>query len=106
MDSSKIKTYINFAKRSRNIIYGLDDILKSKNIHLVCISNSLGENSTNKIEKFVLENNIFKIILDNNVFNDLLQSTSIKIFAITDINLANAIKMNFTNGVSNGGNLE
>jgi ribosomal protein L7Ae-like RNA K-turn-binding protein len=106
LDSNKIKTYINFAKKSRNIIYGLDDIIKSTKVKLVIVSSDLAEKSGNKINKFVLENNIFKIDLEQNEFYELLQVDAVKVFAITDINLAKAIKMNFTNTVSNGGNLE
>lgn len=107
MDSNKIKTYINFAKRSRSIVYGVDDILKSRNIQFICISENLAESSKNKLNKFILEKNIDYINLKFELFYSLLNNDAIKVFGITDKNLAKAIKLNFTNGsVSNGGNLE
>ncbi|MBQ8424975.1 MAG: hypothetical protein IJX17_03015 [Clostridia bacterium] len=106
MVSNKIKTYISFAIKSRNIVYGVDDILKSKQVYIIFKSNNLAENSKNKLEKFILDKDLFIINLTDNDIFDVLQKNAIKVFAITDKNLADAIKKNFTNNVSNGGNLE
>lgn len=106
MVSDKIKSYIGFARKSRNVIYGVDDILKSKQVQIIFYVNNLAINSKNKLDNFTLNKNILKICLSSDEIFELLQNNNIKVFAITDKNLANAIKMNFTNDVSNGGNLE
>ena len=106
MDINKSKTYINFAKKSNKIIFGVDDIVKSKNSKLVVLSDGLADNSKNKINKFLQTHNVFSIELEKKIFFELINNYSIKIFAIADDNLAEAIKLNLLTDVSNGGNLE
>ena len=50
---SKIKTYIGFAIRSRQIIYGVDDIIKRDFKGLVMMSNALAESSANKLKSHI-----------------------------------------------------
>lgn len=106
MELNKVKSFLGFAKKSRNIIYGVDDIVKSRKVQLVILSKELADNSKQKIEKFLENKNIYKFEIDKKDFADLLQSDVIKICAITDANLAKAINMNLLTVVSNGGNLE
>ena len=106
LELSKIKTYINFAKRSNNIIYGVDDILKSKHLYLVLISNDLSESSKNKLQKYIESKKITYFFLTNTQISEFCNNDSVKVFAITDKNLANAIKVNLLTDVSDGGNLE
>ena len=106
MELNKIKTYINFAKKSKSIIYGVDDIVKSNKLKIIVLSDGLADNSKQKIQKLAQTKNIFILELEKNIFFELVQNDIIKIFAITDANLAKAIKLNLLTGVSNGGNLE
>lgn len=106
MEQNKIKTYINFAKRSRTLIFGVDDIIKSKKVEIVLYSDLLAESSKKKLINFSKSNNVFEKEIENKIMNELLQNESVKAVGVTDKNLANAIRMNFTNDVSNGGNLE
>lgn len=106
MEQNKIKTYINFAKRSRTLIFGVDDIIKSKKVEIVLYSDLLAESSKKKLINFSKSNNVFEKEIENKTMNELLQNESVKAVGVTDKNLANAIRMNFTNDVSNGGNLE
>ena len=106
MDLNKVKTYINFAKKSKSIVFGVDDIVKSSRVKIIVLSDSLADNSKQKIDKISQTKNTYKVELDKNLFFELMQNDSIKIFAITDANLAKAIKLNLLTEVSNGGNLE
>lgn len=106
MELNKIKTYINFAIRSGAIIYGVDDIVKSKLVKLIVVSDTLSENSKQKLEKYIINKKVEKLEIKKEIFNELLQNESIKIFAITDANLAKAVNVNLLAIVSNGGNLE
>ena len=106
MEIIKIKTYINFARRSRNIVFGVDDILKSKKIQLVIYPDSLASSSKVKLKTFTKTHNIFNKELLCDELYELLQNDSVKAVGVTDKNLANAIRLIFTNDVSNGGNLE
>ena len=106
MELNKVKSYINFAKRSKSIVFGVDDIIKSNKIKIIVLSGGLADNSKQKIDKISQTKNILKVELDKNLFFELIQNDSIKIFAITDASLAKAIKLNLLTEVSNGGNLE
>lgn len=45
----KINSYVGFAIKSKNIVYGADNILKSKNIRLILASEELSQNTINKL---------------------------------------------------------
>ena len=89
----KIKAYLGFAKKSRNIIYGVDDIIRLKNkCQLVIISSSLAESSFEKLKTNLQKNNISVVVLNEEKFIKNLDSENIKAIAITDKNLSDAIK--------------
>ena len=85
---SKINSYVGFAIKSRNIIYGTDSILASKSkCKLILVSQNLSQNAINKLKK------VDQVVLLNaDQFESLFGNTLA--VAITDINLANAIKQN------------
>lgn len=85
---SKISTYIGFALKSKNIIYGTDSIISAKNkCKLIIASTLLAENSVKKLKK--IDDVVF---LPADQFELLFGKP--KAVAITDANLANAIKQN------------
>lgn len=94
---SKIKTYIGFAIKSREIKYGVDDIIKMRNPKLILASDTLGESSLAKLKKFAQTKELKVILLGLEVFSELMQSENIKAFAIENENLADAINKNLTN---------
>lgn len=94
---SKIKTYIGFAIKSREIKYGVDDIIKMRNPKLIIASELLGESSLEKLKKFSKTKNLEVILLGKDVFFELMQNESIKAIAIENSNLAEAINKNLTN---------
>ena len=94
---SKIKTYIGFAIRSREIKYGVDDIIKMKNPKLILASHILGESSLAKLKKFAQTKNLEVILLSSEIFSELMQSENIKAIAIQNESLAEAINKNLTN---------
>ncbi len=93
---SKIKTYIGFAIRSRQIIYGVDDIIKRDFKGLVMMSNALAESSANKLKSHVTYAGGQVLSFEPEEFAELF-GENIKAAAITDNNLAVAIKKNMTN---------
>ena len=93
---SKIKTYIGFAIRSRQIIYGVDDIIKRDFKGLVFMSNALAESSANKLKSHVTYAGGQVLSFEAEEFAELF-GENIKAAAITDNNLAVAIKKNMTN---------
>lgn len=93
----KIKTYIGFAIKSREIKFGVDDIVKTKNPKLVLASKGLGESSLSKLKKFLDSKNMEVTLLDDADFAEIIQSENIKAVSIENNNLAEAIKKNLTN---------
>ena len=89
----KIKTYIRFAKKSRSIVLGTDDIAKAiKKCHLILVSNALAESSLSKIKQISEKFSKQLCLIDAQEIEDILESKSIKAVAITDKNLSDAIK--------------
>ena len=97
INTSKIKTYVGFAVKSRKIRYGVDDILKLKNADLIMVSDSLAESGMKKIEAFADRKSVSLIKLSEEDFFEVVQNISIKALAVLDENLADAIKKNLTN---------
>ena len=97
INTSKIKTYVGFAVKSRKIRYGVDDILKLKNANLIIVSDSLAESGMKKLEAFADRKSVSLIKLSEEDFFEVVQNISIKALAVLDENLADAIKKNLTN---------
>ena len=88
---AKINTYVGFAVKSRKIVYGADNIEKSRRIKLIMLSSELSPRTEKKMKK--LECNIISHYDFNNL--SLGQSyKAIKAIAITDESLAQAILKN------------
>lgn len=96
LEVNKIKTYIGFAIKSRSIILGVDDIAKSKKTHIILYSVTLGDSSKDKLIKFANNNKVEHYEFETQVFDELFENKNIKAIAITDKNLALAIKKNVT----------
>ena len=89
---SSIKTYIGFAVKSGANIKGADDIIKTrKKVALILVEKDLKENSRKKIEEFSNKKNIPILEVEVGLLNEL-NLRGVKILAITDENLANAVK--------------
>lgn len=96
-NTQKVVSYIGFAIKSRKIKYGVDDILKLKKASLILVSETLTESGMNKIQNFAANKKIEVIKLNSDEFGKIIQNISIKVTAILDDNLAEAIKKNLTN---------
>ena len=93
MELSKIKAYIGFAIKSRNIKYGVDDIVKVKKFQLIMISDCLAQSSKNKIINFANNNGCEVSEFSADEFLSLFNGNeSIKAVSVTDKGLADAIK--------------
>ncbi len=91
MKTEKIKTYINFAIKSRDIIFGLDNILKLNNIELIISSTSLGNSSEKTLKNFVKNKNLSHYALDDVLFRNIIKGENVKVFALKNKNLAKPI---------------
>ena len=94
---SKIVAYVGFAIKSKNIIYGTDDIIKSKRAKNILLSESLSDSSKSKIENYAKQKNIEVKNFKAEVFNEIMNNQNIKAAAITNESLADAINKSLAN---------
>ena len=92
MDINKIKSYIGFAIKSGQIVYGIDNIeVYRKKIHLIIVSNTISDNTISKLQNIASKRNYDVIRLESNL-EDITKRKNCKIIAITNFELAKAIK--------------
>ena len=84
----KIKSYIGFAIKSGQIVYGVDNILKKKS-RLIIYSDQLGESSAQKLISYAQKLNLPAIKLNDTYIKELV-SEGVKALALTNIDLAKA----------------
>lgn len=92
MKVEKIKTYVGFAIRSGEIVFGFDNIMKSKSkIKLILISSTQQEKVANKLIKYGEEKNIKVIKLNDYKVEDFTSRDNCKVIGIINYNLAEVI---------------
>ena len=94
---SKIVAYVGFAIKSKNIIFSTDDIIKSKRVKIILLSESLSNSSKSKIENYAKQKNIEVKNFKAEVFNEIINNQNIKAAAITNESLADAINKSLAN---------
>ena len=89
--NNKILTYLNFAKKSGTIIFGIDNIKASKNkLFCVLLSCDASQNLITSTKNFSETNNISFMQLDGTI-DELLKTTNCKVIAISNQSLAEQI---------------
>lgn len=93
MNINKIKAYIGFAIKSKQIVFGVDSI-KEKQVKVIFFSGSLSESSKITCQKIAekCECKIYEI--SNDDMFEIVNSDKIKAFAVLNSDLANAINNN------------
>lgn len=92
MKESKLATYIGFAIKSGKVIFGYDNLFKSKkNPFVVIFCKTLSEKMKNKLDLFANSRKIKLFTLENFILSDIIKRDNCKVLAICDENLANAI---------------
>lgn len=93
LEINKVKSYLGYAIKSRNIIFGYDNILSSKiKPFYIVISSTLNEKMTNKLLRFADEKNIKIKKLTSYRLEDFVMRENCKVVALTDVNLASALE--------------
>lgn len=91
MFNKKIVSYISFALKSGKVIFGIDDILKSKKKNgVILYKEDLNEKNLNKV---ILKLSV-PCLKAHEELEQFEKLNGAQIIFITDINLANAIKNN------------
>ena len=94
---NKIRSYIGFAIKSNSILMGQSKIKHyNKQIDLIVLSNDATDNLKNLAKNVAIKKQCNTIIL-NCKLEDLINTSNIKIIAITNLDLANGILNEFLN---------
>lgn len=87
----KIISYLGYAIKSNNIVYGIDNLIKfNKKLFLIIICPSCVKKSVNLAVKKANELSC-DIKMSADILQDLLHKDNCKVIGIKDENLANAI---------------
>ena len=88
----KLETYLGFAIRSGNIVYGVDNIeAKISKIYLIIYDRRLSENGVNKLNNVSKKNQVDTLISEATI-DDLINKQNCKAIGITSKDLAKAIQ--------------
>ena len=88
----KIKAYVGFSIKSREIVFGADNLEKAKKkLKLIMVSKKLSESSKRGLEQLSKSLGLKIITFSDKDFNFIADSDRIKVVAITSQSLADAI---------------
>lgn len=92
MNINKIKSYLGFSIKSGKVVFGFDNLLKSKKLpYIILISSTQNEKVTNKIVNFAKREGIEVIKLNELTLEDLVCRDNCKVIGVLDFNLAKVI---------------
>lgn len=90
--TSKAETYIGFSIKSGKIVWGVDNVIGCRVApKLIIISNTLGENSENKLLSYARTKGIKVLKLINGRLEDVVRKRNCKVIGLTDVHLAQAV---------------
>lgn len=90
MSIEKIKTYVGFAIKSNEIIYGVDN-LKTKKTHLIILSEDISQGSKQKCYFLSEKNNCGIYEIKSSEMSEIINNKEVKAFGIGNKELAKAI---------------
>lgn len=89
---SKIDCYVRFAVKAGKVIWGIDSLEKNrKPVKIVLYDGALGQNSRKTLDRLAEDKKLKVLELPENYLNDLLKRENVRVLAVTDDSLANAI---------------
>ena len=95
MIKSKIETYLGFCLRAGKLIFGVDNVEKTKmNVYLLIADETLGENSLKVLIKAKETLSCPLLIGKEDFISAALHRPGVKVVALRDKGLANAILQN------------
>lgn len=90
--TNKAETFIGFSIRSGKILFGLEQIERSKKIpKLIVVCSTLGENSQKKVLTYSEKKKVNVLKLSQRKLEDIVHKDNCKIIGLTDAHLAQAV---------------
>lgn len=95
----KIRSYIGFAIKSGNIIFGADTVIVNrKKAHLILMTDTINRTASKKVTSYAERFSISLITVTDNLMEECVDKINCKCIAILDKNLANAVKNSLIDG--------
>ena len=92
MAKSKIETYLGFSIKSGKILFGVDNVeSEKKGVHLIIVDEKLSQNSLKNVYKAQEKFSCPLVIAQENVLGETVYRPSVKVVAVKDKNLAEAV---------------
>lgn len=96
--NKKIMTYLGFSMRSKEIVYGLDNIQSyRKKQFLIILCTTITEKNELKMKTLCEHKNIALVKLKSGLLAELLNKENVKLVSVTNFELAKAIFANDEN---------
>ena len=93
MNIEKVNSYIGFAVRAGDVVFGLDNIMTARRaVHVIVKDSTLGEASLRKLTNYLEHHAIHLVTLEDELLGrDVLRRDKCKIVGILNESLARAI---------------
>lgn len=92
---NKLVTYIGFSMKSNAIVFGQDNILKTrKKQHLVVLCSTVNEKAINSMHAYCEKQNITLVKLQTQLLSNLVKRDNVKFVSFTNEKLATQILAN------------
>ena len=94
MLNNKLVSLIQFAKKSRSIVYkqSLASLVAKNKIYLIILAKDIAPSSLNDVKK-ICKNVELLYLEDKLVLGELLSKNEVSVFGISNINIAKQIKL-------------
>lgn len=93
MDEKKIFSYVNFAVKSGEVVYGIDNIKAcKKHIFCVILSPTATQNLEDAVNNFCTKTNVLMLKLKQNTIDDLLHTKNCKVVGLTNQSISKQIE--------------
>lgn len=103
--NNRVQTFLGFAKKSQNIIYGIDKIIiPKKKRYLIIFDKDLSDNSRRKIIDYAKESSIC-VIESHDKVADISSTAGCKVLAIKNKNMADQIINEYKNNTTSFGGI-
>ena len=92
MDEKKIFSYVSFAIKAGQVVYGIDNLKITKNhIYCVILSKTASQNLMDNVLRFCEKHNIPFVCTVTHTIDELAHTKNCKVLGITNPNIAKQI---------------
>lgn len=91
MQQDKITSYVGFCLRANKVVFGVENLVKSKRCHLYLTDKTLAQNSYETLLSTVQKLKATLLCLSEGTLEEMTHKNGVKAIGLTEKNLAEAI---------------